>query len=248
MCPDDDRDETDWRLEHITTSWSVVRDAHGTPDTARAALEALTRRYGLAVERYLRKVAGGAEPAAELYQEFWVAVAEGKLGTADPGRGRFRDYVKAVLRHLVAKYHARRKRGPQAAGGDSPALAAVPAPGPDDDRLDAEWREILIARTWAALQGANKFYYDVLWFRAHHAHLRSPELAAQLTARLGKAITAEGVRQTLRRARRQFCRLLVEEVKDSLATPTREEAEAELAELGLLEECRDALGDAADNS
>jgi RNA polymerase sigma-70 factor (ECF subfamily) len=237
-------DENDRRLEHITTNWSVIRDAHGTPDTARAALEALTRRYGLAIERYLRKVAGGAESAAELYQEFWVSVAGGKLKSADPGRGRFRDYVKAVLRHLVARYHAKRKRGPQAVGGDGPALDAVPAPEPEDGRLDEEWRETLLARTWAALRTANAFYYEVLWFRAHHADLRSPELAARLTARLGKALTAEGVRQTLHRARRQFCWLLLEEVKDSLANPTREEAEEELAELGLLQECRDALDDA----
>src|SRR5262245_20238077 len=196
------------KIEQITTSWSVIRDAHGTPDTARAAQELLMRQYGPAVRRYLRKVAGGEEAADELYQEFAVAVVEGKLKSADPGRGRFRDYVKAVLRHLVAKYHGKRRRGPQAIGGRTP-LEVVPAPEPDpqEEKFDKAWGDNLMARTWAALEAASKTGYAVLRFRADHQDLSSQDLASQLTKRLGKQLTAEAVRQTLHRARKQFALL-----------------------------------------
>src|SRR5439155_260581 len=81
---------------------------------------------------------------------------------------RFRDYVKAALRHLVAKYHGRRRKGPQLLGGDSPELAAVPAPDPPDDRFDMAWRDNLLARAWAALAEANRVAHDVPRGRADH--------------------------------------------------------------------------------
>src|SRR5262245_13781393 len=94
------REETEDRLSRISTDWGVLKDAHGGAEAARAAQELLIIRYGPAVRRYLKRVAGDAEAAEELFQEFGVALVEGKMRSADPDRGRFRDYVKAVLRHL----------------------------------------------------------------------------------------------------------------------------------------------------
>lgn len=204
-------DEIGSRLEGITTSWTVIRDAHGSADV--------------------------------LFQEFGVALVEGKLKGADPGGGRFRDYVKAVLRHLVAKYYGKRKRGPQAVGGETPALDDVPAPEPADDaRFNRAWGESLLACARAALDAANPTGYAVLRFRADHPELSSPDLAAGLSAQLGKPLTAEGVHQTLRRARKQFALLPAEEVGRSLDRPTPDAVREELAELGLPEYCRPALG------
>jgi RNA polymerase sigma-70 factor (ECF subfamily) len=235
------RDEVNDRLSQLATDWGVLREAHGEAAAARAAQEVLIQRYGPAVRRYLKRVAGSGEAADELFQEFGLAVVEGKLKTADPDRGRFRDYVKAVLRHLVSKYHAKRKKGPQASGGESPALGAVPAPEPPDDRLDEAWRDNLLARTWAALAAANRPAYEVLRFRADHPDLSSQELAEQLSARTGKAQTAEAVRQTIHRARKQFGLLLVDEVGQSLSNPTADAVAEELGELKLLEYCRGVL-------
>jgi RNA polymerase sigma-70 factor (ECF subfamily) len=66
-------------------------------------------------------------------------------------------------------------------------------------------------------------------------------MAEQLSATLGKPLTAAGVRQTLHRAREKFADLVLEEVLHSLATPTVEQLEEELTELGLLDYCRPAL-------
>ena len=66
-------------------------------------------------------------------------------------------------------------------------------------------------------------------------------MAAQLGARLGKPLTAGGVRQMLHRARDHFAAALLEEVVHSLETPTPECLEDELLDLGLLDYCRTAL-------
>jgi DNA-directed RNA polymerase specialized sigma24 family protein len=213
----------------------------GRSDAARAAQELLLLRYGPAIRRYLERVAGGDEVADELFQEFGVAMIEGKLKSADPDRGRFRDYVKGVLRHLVAKYHTRRKKQPQTVGCGSSTLNAVAAPEPAEDTLDTAWRDNLLVRAWAALADANRPAYEVLRFRAENPDLQSPDLVTPLAAKLGKPLTAEAVRQMIHRARKQFGQLLVDEVRQSLTDPTTEAVATELAELGLLEYCRPAL-------
>lgn len=234
------QEEVKERLSQLTTDWGVIKKAHGGGDAARAAQELLILRYGPAIRRYLRRVAGSAEAAEELFQEFGVALVEGKLHKADPDRGRFRDYVKGVLRHLVSRYQSRSRKGPQMVGEEA-ALGAVPAPEPADDRLDEAWRENLLARAWAALGETNRLAHDVLRFRANNPDLSAQELAERLTAQLGRALTAEAVRQTIHRARKQFALLLVGEVGQSLTEPTVEAVSDELSELGLLEYCRPAL-------
>jgi RNA polymerase sigma-70 factor (ECF subfamily) len=71
--------------------------------------------------------------------------------------------------------------------------------------------------------------------------MRSPQLAEQLTARLGRPFTAAGVRQTLHRAREKFADLLLDELAHSLEYPQAEQLAQELVELGLLDYCRPAL-------
>lgn len=236
------REEVDDRLSKISTDWGVLKQAHAGADSdARAAQELLIVRYGAAIRRYLGKVAGDPEAAEELFQEFGVAVVEGKLGSAAPDRGRFRDYVKAVLRHLVAKYHAKRRKRPQALGDDGPALREIAARDEDDSALDTAWRDALMARAWAALRDAHKMGYDVLRYRAENPALSSTDLATRLTAKLGRALSPEAVRQTIHRARKQFAMLLIDEVSHSLTSPTTDAVGEELAELGLLEYCRPAL-------
>src|SRR5262249_16077634 len=90
-------------------------------------------------------------------------------------------------------------------------------------------------------------FYTVLRFRADHPELSSREMAAQLGARLGKPLTATGVRQVLHRARERFADLLVEEVAQRLGDPTEERREEEFIELELCECCRVALQRRDDN-
>jgi RNA polymerase sigma-70 factor (ECF subfamily) len=83
--------------------------------------------------------------------------------------------------------------------------------------------------------------YAVLRFRADHPEMRSPQMAEELAARLGRPCTPAGVRQALHRAREKFADLLLDEVTHSLEDPTAEHLEQELVDLGLLDYCRPAL-------
>ena len=107
------------------------------------------------------------------------------------------------------------------------------------------WRQELLARAWKALaqvqQESGQPYYDVLRLRVEAPDLPSAEMAARLSARLGRPLTAAGVRQTLHRARERFADLLLDETRQSLGASDREHLEEELADLNFLKYCRSSL-------
>jgi RNA polymerase sigma-70 factor (ECF subfamily) len=235
----------DLRLSQIPTLWTVVLRAHGGPgDDAGAARQALLERYGGAVRRYLLGALRDLHAADDLFQEFALRLLQGDLRGADRSRGRFRDFVKGVLFHLIADYH-RRRRGPQALVSDPPDPGQEAATLAEADRAFAEeWRAELLARAWAGLDALERAsgspWYSVLRLRAGHPTLRSPELAGRLASQLGRPVTAEGVRQLLHRARGKFRELLLYEVRQSLEDPPEERLEQELIDLGLQAYCQPA--------
>jgi RNA polymerase sigma factor (sigma-70 family) len=237
----------DLHLSQIGTLWSLVGQAHAAPGVqAGAARRQLLERYGGAVRRYLHGAVRDPDAADELFQEFACRFLRGDLHGADRGRGRFRDYVKGVLFHLVADHHKRQQRRPRPLPANYPGPAEDPAPADEQDRAFlASWREELLARSWAGLEAVERQtgqpFYTVLRFRAEHPDMPSPRMAAELGPRLGKPVTAAGVRQTLHRARERFADLLLDEIADALETPTPEHLGEELADLGLLDHCRPAL-------
>jgi RNA polymerase sigma-70 factor (ECF subfamily) len=238
----------DDRLSRIQTEWTLVRQAHDGPtDAVRAAQEKLLARYGGAVQRYLVSVVRDRDRAEELFQEFAYRLVNGDLHGADPQRGRFRNFVKGVLFHLIADDRRRHQRQPGQLPLDhqGPAVDAESHSSMDASFLSS-WREDLLARCWAALEATEKetgkLFYTVLRFRAEHAELSSTEMANQLSTQCGRPLTAENVRQLLHRAREKFAALLLDEVVQSLDDPSAEQLEQELIELGLMEYCRSAFG------
>ena len=83
--------------------------------------------------------------------------------------------------------------------------------------------------------------HTVLKSRSDRPELKSPELAALLTAALGKPVTAGWVRQALVQAREVFVGALIEAVRATLDLPTRAAILEELTDVGLLEYCRPVL-------
>jgi RNA polymerase sigma factor (sigma-70 family) len=234
-------------LSQIQTLWTLVQQAHAeTPEAVRPAQEKLLERYGGAVRRYLLGALRNEDAADEVFQEFACRLVHGDMRGADPERGRFRQFVKGVLFHLVADYHRKRQRQPHHLNPDQPEPAADEPSLADQDReFLTSWRDDLLARAWLGLEQyekeSGKPFYTVLRFRVDHADLPSAQLAEQLGAKLGKTLTAGGVRQTLHRAREQFADLLLDEVVQSLSDPNADRLEQELIDLGLLEYCRPAL-------
>jgi len=233
-------------LNRITTPWSLVcRANHGPAEEANPARQQLLERYGDAVRRYLRKVLHDPDAAEEVFQEFALQLLHGDLRGANPQRGRFRNFVKGTLYHLIADYRKERRQWPGPLPDDSNELPADSEDVESDRLFEESWCDELLARAWAALAQieatTGQPYYAVLRFRADHPEMRAPQLAEQLAAQLDRPFTAAGIRQILHRAREKFATLLVDEVVHSLENPTAEQLEEELVELGLLDCCRPAL-------
>jgi RNA polymerase sigma-70 factor (ECF subfamily) len=234
------------RLSQISTLWSVVQGAHEGPEEAvRAAQAQLLARYGNAIHRYLLAALRDEDAANEVAQEFAVRLLDRELSRAQPHEGRFRYFVKGVLLHLIADYHRRRKKEARIVALDGRVVDALGAEGDDSERMFQEsWRDEVLARGWDALarsQPTGGLLHSVLRFRVQHPKMHSQEMAEQLTAQLGKELTAVGVRQLLHRARIRFAELLLDEVAQTLQAPTRADLEQELSDLGLLRYCRSAL-------
>jgi RNA polymerase sigma-70 factor (ECF subfamily) len=216
--PDDDPAD---RLSQINTLWSLVAKAHAGPDDgASAARRRLLERYAGAVHRYLHGALRDPEAAAELFQEFSVRFLRGDFRNAAPQHGRFRNFVKTAVFHLVVDHQKKARRQPLALSADVPEPAAPPD-DPEADRLFlASWRDQLLDRTWLALRRHEddtlQPHYTVLRYRTNHPQLSSEELAAQLGPLLGKELTVPAVRQALHRAREKFADLLLGEVEQSL--------------------------------
>lgn len=238
----------DARLSRIETLWSVVRRAHGQEqDAVQAAQQSLLDRYGGAVRRYALAALRDEDAADEVFQEFALRFVRGDFGRADPGRGRFRSYVKSAIYRLIVDYQRRRQRQRR----EKPLPENLPeqpvdgASAEDDELFLASWRDELLSRCWAKLEeqegNTGKPYHTALRLRADHPELRSGELAERLGHVLGKPTTAGAVRVLLHRARDVFAELLLDEVLQSLADGSLEEAEQELIELDLMEYCRGAL-------
>jgi RNA polymerase sigma-70 factor (ECF subfamily) len=233
------REHDNDRLSQISTAWTLLKQVHsGSPDQARAAQELILMRYRGAVYRYLRKAVGEAE-AEDLTQEFSLTLLHGGFRHADPHKGRFRDYVRSALIHMISKHRRRSQKQASllaAARGDQTEDAVAQA----EKMFNDAWRDELLSRTWTVLREAHRGWHDILRFRAQNPKMPSHEMARVLGKRLGKPLTAAGVRQLLHRARTSFSNLLRAEVEHSLEDPSEDDILEELGKLGLLKYYRPA--------
>ncbi len=147
-----------------TTRWSVVRAAGGgsTPD-ARAALEILCAGCWYPLYAFARRSGRDADSAQDSVQEFFAALVEkNTIAIADPGRGRFRDFLLATFRnHLRNEAEAARarKRGSGRAvlpldGRDAEGrFLAEPGHDATPERLfDRDWAITLLDRVLGGLR------------------------------------------------------------------------------------------------
>jgi len=239
---------SDEHLSQIPTLWSVVRRAHGDRITQlRQAQETMIERYGGAARRYLLGALRDEDAADEVYQDFVVKFLRGDFRSADPEKGRFRSFLKTILYRMIVDYQRGRKRSPTPQLPDDriTPVAGEQPPREEDEAFTRSWREALLAKAWQALQReqeeSGKPVHAVLRYRVDHPDLRSPELAAGLAGQLGREISPANVRVMLHRARERFANLLLDEVEQSLDAPGRDELEAELIDLQLIEYCRPVL-------
>ncbi len=232
--------ELNSRLSRISTEWTVVFRATAAGAAEEGAQEALLQRYCGGVYRYLLGALGDPQAADEAAQEFAQRVVRGELRRADPGKGRFRDFVKTALDPLIAEYRRRQRKSNPARPTPSPEEQAAL-----DRSFAASWREELMTKAWEALarmsDRTGEPLYAALRLRAEKPELRSEALAAELGRRLGRAFSAADVRRAVHGARVKFAELLVAEVGRSLGSSDPGRLVQELTDLGLTDYCRPAM-------
>ena len=207
-----DDDETNLHLSQIETRWTLVFQAHrDQAEASHEAQEVLTRRYGRAVHRYLLRITRDPEAAADLAQDFALRMVRGDFRRADPSRGRFRDFIKTSIQHLVIDHHRRRRTQPQSMPASGVEIATEGAEPSDlDEKFLACWREELMNHAWDGLrehqERTGRPLFLVLRYRADHPEMRSHEMAERLSPLLPQPVNASWVRQTLLRARKRYVR------------------------------------------
>ena len=230
-------------ISQIESRWSQLLAARGDDPAARLARRELVSRYHDAVHRYLLGATHSQEAADDLAQEFAARFLAAGLPGADRARGRFRDYLKGVLRHLLHERHRAVGKTPAPLPENLAEQVAGETLNPDDEQFLTCWRDNLMGRAWAGLAAGDarnqSRYFAVLRYRADHPDDSSEAMAAALAEQFGTPQTPAGVRQTLHRARLRFAELLRDEVRATLDEPDDEELAQELIDLGLYEYCAD---------
>lgn len=239
------------RLSRISTRWSLLRDAHGEDgDHVLRAQTELFERYRGAAYRYLVAILRSADAADDVFQDFSLRFLRGDYHRATPEKGRFRNYLKTSLSRLAVDYHRKRRR--------VGVPLADPARDPESPAGETEfetaefetcWRTGLLENAWSALAKleaeTGTLYYSTLRYYSEHPGSRSKDIAMALTESLHpeRPFTADGIRQTVHRARKRFSDLLIDETATSIGSSDLDEVEEELAALKLLDYCRGTLNE-----
>lgn len=212
-----------------TTHWSLVLDAGaGTPSSA-AALESLCRRYWYPLYAFIRRRGHGPAEAEDLTQEFFARLlaADGLAGLG-PEKGRFRTYLLATLKHLLANEWDKANRLKRGGGQKVIALDGLepearfriePAnTAPDDVVFDRQWARTLTAGVLARLRSEAEREGSTGRFGALAVFLASEpsgDTYAAVAARLG--LSEPAVKSAIHRLRRRYGQLLREAIADTVA-------------------------------
>ncbi len=221
-------------LEHISTHWTLI----GNPMQ-------FVMRYAPALHRYVGALVKDPHDTEDVIQNFLLRMVDRPFKPEQVRRGRFRDYLKAVVRNEAISHFRRAACGPSAVAD----LSQVPARDSEteaDRAWVAEWQACLLKWAWEALelhekQAPEGLAYTVLRLAVDHPQESSAELAARASAIAGRAVSVDAFRKQLSRARRHFAQMLVNEVRQTLEDARAADVVDELRDLGLMEFVRDFL-------
>ncbi len=221
-----------------TTHWSVVILAGQTrsPESA-VALEQLCQAYWSPLYAFVRRQGYAPDEAKDLTQDFFLHVlSKDALTKVDPEKGRFRSFLLASIKNLLAndwhRAHARKR------GGDAPILSLDEQLAEEHyqaelvhqmtpDRLfDRRWAETLLERVllrlrenWNARDRQRRF--DDL--KVFLVEPRGAVPVAAVAARLG--ITVSALRSMLHRLRESYRDIFTQEIAHTVSSPDEVEGE-----------------------
>jgi DNA-directed RNA polymerase specialized sigma24 family protein len=227
--------------DFASTHWSVVLLAgkEHSPESA-AALEKLCRAYWYPLYSFTRRQGYGPHEAADLTQDFFShLLATNALASVDRGKGKFRSFLLASLKNLLANEWNRARC--QKRGGGAPlfSLDEGTAEGryqlePADDltpdkMFQRRWAETILGRALDRLRREcddaekTRRFDEVKTFLLGE---RTDSLAAA-AARLNLSLAA--LKGLVHRLRRRFRELIRDEISQTVSRP--EDIEQEIRDL-----------------
>ena len=234
--PNDIPDAPANRHEFATTHWSLVLRAGRLegPDAADA-LDKLCHAYWYPLYAFARWEGCNPDEAQDLTQEFFSRLlARNYLQMADPNRGRFRSFLLASFKHMMANERrnaSRLKRGGNARvfsldeNEAEQRYSLEPADTSTPDRIfERRWAETALGRVLDRLEteytGHAMRFSDLKTFLVD---ARGTAAFAEVAARLG--VTESALKSVVHRMRRRYADLFRDEVAQTVADPKDTEDE-----------------------
>jgi len=221
----------DERFGFRSTRWSRVL-ATGLDDRqARVvAFEDLCARYWSPVYAFIRRLGHDVHDAQDLTQAFFTQLLErDAVAQADPQRGRFRTFLKTLVRHFLSDEHTRRatlRRGggltfvPLDVGDAEARLATRTADESPESRFEREWALQVLHSVLDRLADEHRLKERTEQWELLRTFLtpgQAPPAYEPLSLRLGISVTA--LKVTVHRLRQRFRSLLRETIADTLEDP-----------------------------
>lgn len=224
-----------------TTHWSVVLATGGSDrEKAHEALEQLCAAYWYPLYVFARRQGYDAAESEDLTQEFFARLLQrNDLAEVNPKRGRFRSFLLASFKHLLAnEYHRQQteKRGGLA------ILVSLEREEPETryrlEPADPVTPETLFERRWAltvlerAVERVREEYAvseKADLFEALKEFLSNQKSLphAAIASKYGISVGAVGV--TIHRLRKRYAEVLREEISHTVST--REDIDDEIRHL-----------------
>jgi len=219
------------RPRFATTHWSVVLAA-GKSSSAnqKQALETLCQTYWFPLYAYLRRRGYDTHQAEDYTQGFFADILEKHdLRAADPERGKFRSFLLATLKHFLSdeRDHAQAQKR----GGGRKLLSLdfqeaesqyhlEPADRLSPERLfEKSWALTVIEKTMVNLRAdsARRGKEDVfdhlkVYLTTEKDEIPYTDMATELD------MTEGSIRVAVHRLRRQYRKLLRDEIAQTVAT------------------------------
>ncbi|MGH7936488.1 MAG: RNA polymerase sigma factor [Chthoniobacterales bacterium] len=234
----------------VPTQWSVVLaagESQSDPEAARAALAQLCQTYWPPLYTFVRSRGYPVHDAQDLTQNFFAHLIEHKLyARADRQKGKFRSFLLASLKNLLADEHDRAQTLKRGGGQDFLPLNDTQAAeaeslfqthhgdelSPDEDRVfERTWAETLVAGALARLaaeyraEGKEKLFAQLKIFLTGGAD--PLPTYAELSVQLGTP--ASSLRSDVTRLRERYRVALRAEVRRTVECESQ--VEDELREL-----------------
>ena len=224
------------RHEFATTHWSLVlRAGRDRSAASLEALEQLCRAYWYPLYAFARRQGCASHEAQDLTQEFFSRLlSKDHLQMADPSRGKFRSFLLASFKHMMA--NERRDATRQKRGGGARLFSLDEHQAEEQYQLehaDLQTPERLFEKRWAETTlsrvldrlaseySGHTFRFDDL--KVFLIEARGSAAFADVALRLG--VTEGALKSLVHRMRRRYAELFRDEVAQTVEKPEDVEEE-----------------------